>query len=131
MCALLCLFAAAWLQLFERQYGSELEGSQIYAAHKYLRRDVKEMRPRGAVDGARPFTPDMVAVAYDGSTRRVGPYEMLPATAAGACSCYSRLRLVSPSWSALPGLLPNGECVALPCSHCTVRCDVQAPVACP
>ena len=44
------------------------------------------MRPRGAVAGARPLSPAMVTVPYDDSTRRVGPFEMLPATAAGVCS---------------------------------------------
>ena len=70
-------------QIFERQYGSDLEGSQIYAAYKYPRQDVKAVRPGPAVSAARSFVPDMVEVAYDGSTRRVGPFEMLPGTAAG------------------------------------------------
>lgn len=42
------------------------------------------MRPRVTVAGARPLSPAMVNVSYDGTTRRVGPFEMLPATAAGA-----------------------------------------------
>lgn len=71
------------MQVFERQYGSDLEGSQIYAAYKYPRKDVKAVRPGPAVAAARPFSPDMVEVAYDGSTRRVGPFEMVPGTAAG------------------------------------------------
>ena len=70
-------------QVFERQYGSDLEGSQVYAAYKYPRRDVKAVRPGPAVAVARRFLPDMMEVAYDGSTRRVGPFEMLPGTAAG------------------------------------------------
>ena len=72
------------MQIFERQYGSDLEGSQIYAAYKYPRKDVKAVRPGAAVAAARPFSPAMLEVAYDGSTRRVGPFEMLPGTAAGA-----------------------------------------------
>ncbi len=70
--------------MFERQYTSDLEGSQVYAAYKYPRKDVKAVRPGRAVAAARRFLPDMMEVAYDGSTRRVGPFEMLPGTAAGA-----------------------------------------------
>ena len=70
--------------MFERQYGSDLVGSQIYAAHKYARGDIRAMRPRGAIAGARHLSPAMLTVPHDDSTRRVGPFEMLPATAAGA-----------------------------------------------
>ena len=72
------------LQVFERQYGSELESSQVYAAHKYAAADIGRMRPGRAVAAARALTPGMVTDPYDGSTRRVGPFEMLPSTAAGA-----------------------------------------------
>ncbi len=75
------------MQVFERQYTSDLEGSQVYAAYKYPRRDVKAVRPGRAVAAARRFLPDMMEVAYDGSTRRVGPFEMLPGTAAGVAQC--------------------------------------------
>ena len=84
-------------QVFERQYGSDLEGSQVYAAYKYPRQDVKAVRPGPAVAAARRFLPDMMEVGHDGSTRRVGPFEMLPGTAAGAA-------LMSPGWG--PGQGP-------------------------
>ena len=39
--------------MFERQYTSDLEGSQVYAAYKYPRQDVKAVRPGRAVAAAR------------------------------------------------------------------------------
>lgn len=79
-----CPYDLPILQVFERQYGSELEASQVYAAHKYAAADMRIMRPGRTVAAARALNPDMVTDSYDGSTRRVGPFEMPPTTAAGA-----------------------------------------------
>ena len=40
-----------------------------------------KLKPGAAVQIARPFTQGMAVSGFDGSTRRVGPFQMKPAVA--------------------------------------------------
>jgi len=51
---------------------------QVYASYKYPRRQIDQLRPGATISLARPFESSMVDSDFDGSTRRVGPFQMKP-----------------------------------------------------
>ena len=53
---------------------------QLYASYKYPRGEIHKLKPGTAASLAQPLTPDMLQ-SPDGSTRRVGPFNMKPDTA--------------------------------------------------
>eukprot|EP00884_Botryococcus_braunii_P021726 jgi/Botrbrau1/8237/Bobra.0392s0032.1 len=54
---------------------------QVYGSWKYLRAEVHALKPGDLVERARPLTPDLLTSPTDGSTRRIAPFHMTPATA--------------------------------------------------
>lgn len=54
---------------------------QVYASYKYPRSEIDKLRPGPTASLARKFDGTMVVSDFDQSTRRVGPFQMKPATA--------------------------------------------------
>lgn len=54
---------------------------QVYASYKYPRPEINRLKPGPAAAIAHSFDGSMVVSDFDGSTRRVGPFQMKPAVA--------------------------------------------------